>query len=204
MAQHMNAQQLAAHITDVYMVKLGIQSSMIVGRSRDSCSTNSAASRRLAVTFANSVDVLCICHTLCHVGERFQLPTLEEFMTPWLELVGGHGAHHSAKQLWKETVAPATVPGYSNVHWYAKAEIIFVIAEAGTRRLRDFLQECERRDYGDATRRKMISIYENKGTMLRLEIAGMLDMRKLVSTTYEIEGDRLDILLVFDRLHMPS
>eukprot|EP00966_Prymnesium_polylepis_P072737 1688902-Prymnesium_polylepis.1 len=99
-------------------------------------------------------------------------------------------------------VAPACVPGYSNVRWYAKAEIIFVIAEAGTRRLRDFLQEYETRDYGDATRRKMISVYENKGTMLRLEIAGMLDMRKLVSTTYELEGDRLEILLVFDRLQM--
>ena len=45
--------------------------------------------------------------------------------------------------------------------------------EAGTRRLRDFLYECQTRDYGDATRRKMISIYENKGAMLRLEIAGM-------------------------------
>ena len=76
-------------------------------------------------------------------------------MTPWLKLVGGHGVHHGAKALWKETVECA-VPGYSNVRWYAKAEIIFVIGEAGTRRLRDFLLECEQRDYGDATRKKML------------------------------------------------
>ena len=38
--------------------------------------------------------------------------------------------------------------------------------------------------------------------MLRLEIAGMLDMRKLIATTYELEGNRLEVLLVFDRLQM--
>ena len=90
--------------------------------------------------------------------------------------------------LWKETVAPAVVPGYSHVRWYAKAEIIFVIGEAGTRRLRDFLLECDNRDYGDATRTKMNRIYNTKGDDLRLELAAMLDMRKLVSTTYELEG----------------
>lgn len=33
-----------------------------------------------------------------------------------------------------------------------------------------------------------------------LELAGMLDIRSLVKTTYELEGDRLEILLVYSRI----
>ena len=198
--KHVNAVGLCSHINDLIGLKRGIPSANVVGFSRDSVSTNGAACRRLMITYTSAADLLCICHTLCHVGEHFQLPTLDEFMTPWLELVGGRNPHAGAKMLWKETVAPAAVPGYSHVRWYSKAEIIFVIGEAGTRRLRDFLIELRNRDYGEATRIKMQNIYDQKGDRLRLEIAGLLDMRKLVSTTYELEGDRLEILLVYERI----
>jgi hypothetical protein len=196
----MNNVQLAAHVNDTVARQRNVPAMFVIGLLRDSCSTNGAACRRLKVCFPAAADVMCVCHTLCHVGEHFILPVLDEFMTPWLELVGGRGAHHGARALWRETVAPAEVPGYSNIRWYAKAEIIFVIGEAGTRRLRDFLLECEQRSYGDATRTKMLTIYNSKGEDLRLQIAAMLDMRKLVSTTYELEGDRLEILLTFDRI----
>ena len=47
----------------------------------------------------------------------------------------------------------------------------------------------------------MQHIYDTKAESLRLEIAGMLDMRKeLVSTTYELEGDRLEIMLIYERV----
>ena len=38
-------------------------------------------------------------------------------------------------------------------------------------------------------------IYDEKPDALRLELAAMLDMRTLVSKTYELEGDRLEVLL---------
>ena len=58
----------------------------------------------------------------------------------------------------------------------------------------------EQRDYGDATRKKMRIIYDTRLDALRLELAAMLDMRILVQTTYELEGDRLEVLLTFDRI----
>ena len=131
--KHVNAVGLCSHINDLIGLKRGIPSANVVGFSRDSVSTNGAACRRLMIIYTSAADLLCICHTLCHVGEHFQLPTLDEFMTPWLELVGGRNPHAGAKMLWKETVAPAAVPGYSHVRWYSKAEIIFVIGEAGIR-----------------------------------------------------------------------
>ena len=63
------------------------------------------------ITHTAAADLVCVCHTLCHVGEHFELTTLDAFMTPWLELVGGRGAHYGAKRLWKEMVSPTTVPG---------------------------------------------------------------------------------------------
>ena len=37
-----------------------------------------------------------------------------------------------------------------------------------------------------------------KAYKLKLELAAMLDMRVLVSTTYKLEGDRLELLLVHE------
>lgn len=198
--KHVNNVELAAHITNVVMQVHHVPLANLVNISRDSVSVNGAACRRLMGTFTSAVGTLCICHTLCHVGEHFDLPTLTEFKTPWLELAGGRDPHRGAQMLWKQTVAPATVPGYSKVRWYAWAEILFVIAEAGMHRLGEFISTCEERDYGDATTKALRRIYNGKISPLRLELAAMLDMRMLVKITYELEGDRLEILLTYDRV----
>lgn len=185
--KHANNVQLAAHITNNVMQQHGVPLDHLVCIARDSVAVNGAACRRLRLTFTSAADSLCMCHTLCHVGEHFELPTLKEFKTPWLELVGGRDPHAGAKLLWKQTVAPAKVPGYSQVRWYSWAEIQMVIAEAGMSRLGEFIRTCEERDYGDATRKSLRAIYDNKLAPLRLELAAMLDMRTLVATTYELE-----------------
>ena len=192
--------RLAAHITNVVMQEHHVRLDHLINIARDSVSVNGAACRRLKLTFTSAADTLCICHTLCHVGEHFELPTLKEFKTPWLELVGGRDPHRGAQILWKETVAPASVPGYSKVRWHSWAEILFVIAEAGMDRLGSFISTCEARDYGDATRKSLRAIYDTKLESLRLELAALLDVRSVVKTTYELEGDRLEILLTYDRI----
>ena len=196
--KHVNNIDLAAHEVEVTRLR-GIPAARIVNIARDSCSVNGAACRRLLITFTSAVDTLCFSHTLCHVGEHFELATLVEFKTPWLELAGGRNPHHGAKALWKRLVE-VPVPGYSHVRWWAWAEILFVIAEAGMKLLGDFISTSEEREYGDATTRKLRAIYDEKGDALRLELAAMLDMRILVTTTYELEGDRLELLLTYDRV----
>ena len=111
-------------------------------------------------------------------------------MTPWLELVGGRNPHRGAQSIWKSTVAPTPVPGFSNTRWYAAAEIQFVIAE-NYHMLANFMAELDAHEYGDATRAKLNAILHDpeKSLRLRLQLAAMLDMRELVSTTYELEGD---------------
>ena len=47
---------------------------------RDSVSVNGCAVEKLCNLFDASEDILCICHTLCHMGEHIELSTLDKFM----------------------------------------------------------------------------------------------------------------------------
>lgn len=136
-----------------------------------------------------------------NVGGQIDLPTLAAFMTPWLELVGGRHPHMGARDLWRDAVAPQRVPGFSNTRWYAKAEIQFVLAE-NFEKLPGFLRQLDEFNYGEATRRKLQSFFDDGEAALQLkaELAAMLDMRPLVRTTYELEGDRLELMLVYHRI----
>lgn len=40
----------------------------------------------------------------------------------------------------------------------------------------------------------------NKKFQLSLELASIMDLKVLVKTTYELEGDRLELLLVYERI----
>jgi hypothetical protein len=53
---------------------------------------------------------------------------------------------------------------------------------------------------GDATTTKMRDLYTKKRAQLGLKFAAMLDMRPLVLTTYELEGDQLELLLAYGRV----
>ena len=123
-------------------------------------------------------------------------------MTPWLELVGGRNPHQGTKALWKRAVTPQKVPGYSITRWHASAEIQFMLAE-NFDKLTAILAQLNQLGYGDASREKLNKIMDSsdgKRKQLRLQLAGMLDMRALVRTSYELEGDRLELLLVHDRI----
>jgi hypothetical protein len=142
-----------------------------------------------------------MCHTLNNMGQRLNFETLSAFMTPWLDLVGGQHPHMGAKAMWRIAVHPTRVPGFSNTRWYSKAEIEFVLGE-NFDKLNKFLKDLDAKEYGEATREKLHAILDqpDQAQHLELELAAMLDLRNLVRYTYELEGDRLEMLLVFDRV----
>lgn len=127
---HFKAPQLASLITRVLCTELSLEPDRIVCFSRDSVAVNGAACRLLCdSTFCHTMSMLCMSHTLNNVGGHLEMPELNSFMTVWLEYVGGRHPHIGARDLWRSLVAPQRVPGFSNVRWYAKAEIEFVLAE---------------------------------------------------------------------------
>ena len=53
---------------------------------RDRAATNTVALQTLKVVYPNIVDVGCFSHTIDHVGEKFETPVLDEFMSAWISL----------------------------------------------------------------------------------------------------------------------
>ena len=198
----MNAAHFASVITRTLCTELGVQPEKLVCMSRDSVLVNGAACRLLQQgVFWCAENQLCIAHTLNNVGGRFDFQVLSEFFSPWLELVGGRHPHRGAQALWRTAVAPQKVPGYSATRWYAAAEIQFVLAD-NFQELEPLLKKLEEHSYGDATRKKLAAILrsEEKSHTLQLQLAAMKDLSTLVHTTYELEGDQLELLLVYQRI----
>ncbi|KAL1499912.1 hypothetical protein AB1Y20_012594 [Prymnesium parvum] len=192
--KHMDNRRLARLIGEKLLHELRVPVSQHISFHRDSAMVNGCAVERLCQLFDNSQDILCLCHTLCHVGERIELPTLASFMRPWIGLVYSHNA---AKAAWKELIG--SVKGYSTVRWYSRAEIEMEIA-VNFGLLPKVLATFEERGYGDAHTKAMMKVYSDNTNQLELEFAAMLDQRRLVQATYDLEGDRLEILAVYDKV----
>jgi hypothetical protein len=90
--------------------------------------------------------------------------------------------------------------GYSTIRWWSKAEVQNEIA-LNYGQLLPFLLRLDRDDIGDATTKKMIAILRADPLWLELSFAASLDGgQRLVSATGEMEGDRLEILLLARRV----
>jgi hypothetical protein len=88
---------------------------------------------------------------------------------------------------------------YSSVRWHALAEMQFEVA-ANFSGLDQLMQQCGQQGLAPASTAQINAILQGNRQTLKLQLAAMLDMRCLVSTTYELEGDRLEILLVHDKI----
>lgn len=199
---HLNGAQFASMLTRIICTELAVPPENLVCISRDSVLVNGAACRMLtAAPFSAAENQLCISHTLNNVGSRISFDVLSEFMTSWLELVGGRNPHRGAQALWRNAVAPQRVPGYSKVRWHSLAEIEVVLAE-NFDKLDGLMVELDQRAIGDATRQKLHAILDNpaKRQSLGRQLAAVRDLQILVRTTYELEGDRLELLLVYQRI----
>jgi hypothetical protein len=117
-------------------------------------------------------------------------------MTAWLILQN----QPSAKAEWKLIVGEG-MKGYSNIRWHSKGEIIIEISKHFAA-LPDFLAKLLELGIGDATTNKMIAIYERDPLVLEVSMAAHRDIELLISTTYEMEGERLEILLVYKRVEL--
>ena len=63
--------------------------------------------------------------------------------------------------------------------------------------LPDFLAVLDRDDVGEATTKKMLAIMNDKKEALELELAAVMSCERLCTATYRLEGDGLELLLVY-------
>jgi hypothetical protein len=194
-AKHLDGANSARLLTQLLLSTLQVDIFRVIAFMRDAVSANGVAVRSLLGTFSCSTDILCVPHTLNHVGDHFDLPVLEEFLTPFISLVCNDGA---AKSVWGKLIGEP-VCGYSAVRWYSKAELAMQIGMHFDK-LERLLPKLVADGIGDVTASKMMRIISESRQSLRLQLAAIVDMRKLVATTYELEGDGLELLLAFSRI----
>jgi hypothetical protein len=192
--KNVNGQQLAVLVTNLWM-RLSKRVEELTCVARDACSVNHAAGRTLSTTFSFTDDLLCFCHLLSLVGGHMNFPELMEFMNAWLLLVQSSPA---ARTLFSSLIG-VPMKRFSNIRWHSKTEVIIQIGE-NFGMIPEFLQKLISLDIGDATTNKMMNIYLLDPLWLELSIAAHMDMEKLVTTTIEMEGERLEILLLFSRI----
>eukprot|EP00967_Tisochrysis_lutea_P030330 scaffold35602_cov32-Tisochrysis_lutea.AAC.1 len=192
--RHMDGVGLFRHISRT-MRKVNLEPDWVVGITRDSCSTNGVACQKLLDLCPNAVDMLCVSHTLQHTGEHMELAVLEDFLTPWLTLI----SHTQiARTLWFDMMH-VTMKGYSKIRRWSRWEVMKQLAE-NFGDLQRFVAKLEECGIGDATTKAMARIIRTQGRQLQLELALAMDVEVLCTTTYKLEGDGLEILLVYEAL----
>ena len=127
-------------------------------------------------------------HTLDRVGEKFQTPVLEEFLSAWISLF-----LHSpkSKALWFEQTGKS-MKSYSATRWWSRWEVMEqLMVQFG--HVDRFLQRDEVGSPATVTRFRNIS--DNSKMYLNIELAAAIDLgRPFVTATYNLEGDRALVL----------
>ena len=117
--QSMNGQELARQVISALSVTLGVESDKLIAVMRDGASVNGTAMRLVSVMYPNALDIRCLSHLLDLVGDKFQVPTLNHFMTLFISLFS-----HSprAKALWKNKTG-RSMASYSATRWWSRWEL---------------------------------------------------------------------------------
>lgn len=121
----MTGEELAREILGVFCREYKLSTEQVLATMRDRASVNNVAIRHIKVMFPNLLDIGCYSHTLNLVGNKFELPTLEEFIRPWISLFS-----HSPKTRfeWKCKTGRATA-SYSETCWWSRWEVFHQIAQ---------------------------------------------------------------------------
>lgn len=155
-----------------------------------------AAARSLQSTFTSADCMLCLVHTLSHFGEHIDLGLAKEFMAVWIKLIYGTGA--AAKVAWRSFVL-GRLEGFSTVRWFCTWRIMIQIGEHWNY-VPHFLKKLVDDDIAPTLRPKLIEIYERHPLLLKAQMAAMIDLRRIPNFGNQLEGDRLEILVSYDRL----
>jgi len=150
----------------------------------DRASVNGAAMRTIKVVFPLLVDIGCYSHTIDLVGEKFDVPVLDEFFHLWISLFA-HSSH--AKMNW-QTRTGISIKSHSCTRWWSKWEVLHQILKY----FGDIVPFLQNTEASPATTAKLLQLFSDrqKSEFLQLELAVVIDAGEpFVNATYTLEGD---------------
>ena len=145
---------------------------------------NGCAMRTIKIVFPNIIDVGCYSHTIDLVGEKFDTPILDEFITLWISLF----AHSSLAKVEWRTKTGISVKSFSATRWWSRFEVchqVFLL-------FGDILPFLKETKASPATSTKLLQFFSDKRKIeyLQLELAAIVDAGEpFVKATYQLEGD---------------
>ena len=194
LVKSMTGEELAREVLGVLCREYKLSTEQVLAAMRDRASVNNVAIPHIKIMFPNLFDIGCYSHTLDPVGSKFELPTLEEFVKPWISLFS-----HSPKTRfeWKCKTGRA-MASYSETRWWSRWEVFHqIVQQFGD--VHPFLQE--QTELSTTTRRKLLQILEDpvKSSQLQIELAAVIAAGEpFVKATYLLEGDGLLALKCYE------
>ena len=86
LAKSMNGEEIARELVSVLQVQYNVGSSSLIAATRDRASVNNVAMSFVRVMYPSILDIGCLSHTIDNSGDKFNTPTLNEFLTAWIQL----------------------------------------------------------------------------------------------------------------------
>ena len=121
----LTGEEIARELISTLSVEYHVTPTALLACMRDRAATNNVALRTLKVVYPNIVDIGCFSHTIDHVGEKFETPVLDEFISAWISLF----AHSfKTKALWREQTGRA-MKSFSGTRWWSRWEVIEQVLE---------------------------------------------------------------------------
>lgn len=198
-AKHMSGAHLSAMIVRILLQTIGVDAlDRVLACSRDSCSTNGAAVTSLRMgALPNLFDVLCFSHTLHNCAKHMDLQVLESWLTPWFHLMS-HS--HAAKAKWRSLIETAPKL-FSQTRWWSRLECANELGKYYGL-ITTFLDHLHEEKIAEASTSALVRIWSDEQSRLDLELdlAVMLDAVCFCDSTYRLEGDRLEILAVWEEI----
>ena len=120
LTKSMSGEKVARELIHVLSTVLGIQFHLVLAVMRDRASVNNVAMQIVKVVYPKLIDVGCFSHTLDHVGEKFNTPTLNTFSTLWISLFS---RSHKAKAQWREQTG-RSMATFSKTRWWSRWKVL--------------------------------------------------------------------------------
>ena len=115
----MTGEEISREVISILQVTYGICANKLLACMHDRASVNGCAMRTIKIVFPYVVDVGCYSHTIDLVGEKFDTPILDEFITLWISLF----AHSSLAKVEWRTKTGISVKSFSATRWWSRWEV---------------------------------------------------------------------------------